>query len=503
MRRSTRASKTNQANSVPTNNQLVDDNSGATVLPVKRTSRRAAALKDISNKEDSKPKCASKVAKDRSRVNSSKSSMEDTRLAVPVGSTVTSSSSSSSSSNNPVKVTTKTAGPGFKIHEDRLEPAEIVLPPPEPSKPVLKNQKAPREDSDETGAEVAIPEQTNSCSKKRKRSETETNPSIVETVAETGTEVTSSVGKENFSDNSLKHARPASNIVTSWEKPRRVKPRSTNPNDCDEILDKLYERWYIQEKEFTAQPYLDKQNDINAKMRAILVDWLVEVHYKFKLHASTLWLTVNIVDRYLEKKQTLRAKLQLVGVASLFIACKFEEIYPPEVNDCVYITDNAYTREAVLEMEGQILQTLNYQICVPTGYHFMMRYLNFINASSYLRYLSFYYAERNLQEYDMLNIPPHKFAASALFAALHHTSLVNPHGPPRKSVWTIELAELTGFTEADLLFCAANILKHVQEETVTASKRQLIATKKKYSVEKYFNISALPIPRLGNQMEGI
>ena len=182
----------------------------------------------------------------------------------------------------------------------------------------------------------------------------------------------------------------------------------------------------------------------------------------------------------------------------MFIACKFEEIYPPDVQECVYITDHTYKREEVLEMEGKILSTLNYQICVPTGYHFMMRYLNFINAPLYLRYLSFYYAERNLQEYDMLNCPPHKFAASALYAALNQCASTQSQGPQRKSVWTVELTELTGLSEADLLFCASNILKHVQEEAVTASKRQLVATKKKYSIDKYFNISLLPVPRLGN-----
>jgi hypothetical protein len=45
--------------------------------------------------------------------------------------------------------------------------------------------------------------------------------------------------------------------------------------------------------------YMEKQNDINEKMRAILVDWLIEVHLKFKLLPETLFLTVNIIDRYL------------------------------------------------------------------------------------------------------------------------------------------------------------------------------------------------------------
>jgi cyclin B len=83
-------------------------------------------------------------------------------------------------------------------------------------------------------------------------------------------------------------------------------------------------------------------------MRAILVDWLIEVHYKFKLMPETLFLTMNLIDRFLERSDVLRTKLQLVGVTAMLIACKYEEIYAPEVRDFVYITDKAYTREEIL-----------------------------------------------------------------------------------------------------------------------------------------------------------
>jgi cyclin B len=66
---------------------------------------------------------------------------------------------------------------------------------------------------------------------------------------------------------------------------------------------------------------MEAQKDINKKMRAILVDWLVEVHHRFKLQPFTLWLCVNILDRYLMKMPTNRNKLQLVGVSALLIAC--------------------------------------------------------------------------------------------------------------------------------------------------------------------------------------
>lgn len=86
-------------------------------------------------------------------------------------------------------------------------------------------------------------------------------------------------------------------------------------------------------------------------MRAILIDWLIEVHLKFKLLPETLFLTINLIDRYLEKQIIPRTKLQLIGVTSMLISSKYEEIYAPEVRDFVYITDKAYTKEEILAME--------------------------------------------------------------------------------------------------------------------------------------------------------
>ena len=90
--------------------------------------------------------------------------------------------------------------------------------------------------------------------------------------------------------------------------------------------------------------YMSHQPEINDKMRSILIDWLIEVHLKFKLLPETLFITVSIIDRYLEKQKVAKSKLQLVGVTALFIASKYEEIYPPEIKDFVFITDNAYSK---------------------------------------------------------------------------------------------------------------------------------------------------------------
>lgn len=77
--------------------------------------------------------------------------------------------------------------------------------------------------------------------------------------------------------------------------------------------------------------YMDFQPELNHKMRAILVDWLIEVHRKFELMPESLYLTINILDRFLSVKTVPRRELQLVGISSMLIACKYEEIWAPEV----------------------------------------------------------------------------------------------------------------------------------------------------------------------------
>jgi hypothetical protein len=162
---------------------------------------------------------------------------------------------------------------------------------------------------------------------------------------------------------------------------------------------------------------MDRQTELNSTMRSILVDWLIEVHMKFRLLPETLYLCVNIIDRYLSQTTVLRNRLQLVGVTALLIACKYEEIYPPEVKDCVYITDRAYTRQDVLDMEALIVKTLKFSLTVPTGHPFVQRFLHVTNASSVVRNLANYYMERMLQEHSALKFKPSLLAAAAVCLA--------------------------------------------------------------------------------------
>ncbi|GJX77550.1 G2/mitotic-specific cyclin-2 isoform X2 [Tanacetum coccineum] len=106
-----------------------------------------------------------------------------------------------------------------------------------------------------------------------------------------------------------------------------------------------------------------------------------EVHYKFDLMEETLYLTVNLIDRFLERQPIARKKVQLVGVTAMLLTCKYEEIYVPVVEDFIVISDKAYTRDEVLMMEKEIVYTLQFSLSYPTVYVFIKRFLKAAQSS--------------------------------------------------------------------------------------------------------------------------
>lgn len=220
---------------------------------------------------------------------------------------------------------------------------------------------------------------------------------------------------------------------------------SDNPLLATEYVNEMYDHFNRLEKDFAVNPvYMAKQDFINEKMRTILVDWLVEVHMKFKMVPESLYICTQIIDRYLELKQVRRSKLQLVGVAALLLAAKYEEIYPPELKELVYITDKAYNRSEIVEMETDIANTLNYYFTVPTIHSFLCRYLKAAHADRTMVQLSCYLAERTLQEYSLIRFRPSTLAAASVYIA--RKSL-------KRHPWSPTLAKYTKYQEADLYEC--------------------------------------------------
>jgi len=216
---------------------------------------------------------------------------------------------------------------------------------------------------------------------------------------------------------------------------------------------------------------MDSQTDISAKMRGILIDWLIEVHMKYRLRLETLHLTVNLIDRYLTRMPVVRKRLQLVGVVAMFIAAKFEEIHPPALRDFVHITDNAYTKEDVLVMECTMLTTLNFQVMVPTVSQFCDGLMKANGCDQVHREVVHYLLELGLLDIRMLQyVPSHNVSAAILLS----NELLG-----RNQVWPSSMVQHSRRTEPALRGCV-EVLRQLLK-TDQSGTGQLQAVRKKFS----------------------
>ena len=202
----------------------------------------------------------------------------------------------------------------------------------------------------------------------------------------------------------------------------------------------------------------------------------MDVHYKFKLIPQTLFLTVNLIDRYLEKEQINRKKLQLVGVTAMFIASKYEEIYAPEVKDFAYVTDSAYTKQEILAMEGKMLIALGFEITSTSPLALLGRYARFAEFTNREFVMARYFLELALIDYNMLKFLPSNLTCSAIYLV---QKLL------KKEVWTQELKEILGYTEKQIRPCARELCFLMQK----AWKGSLTAVKRKFAHERYYKVS--------------
>lgn len=240
---------------------------------------------------------------------------------------------------------------------------------------------------------------------------------------------------------------------------------------------------YLKEAERRNRPkpgYMQKQTDITHSMRTILVDWLVEVSEEYKLHGETLALAVSYIDRFLSFMSVVRAKLQLVGTAALFIAAKYEEIYPPDVGEFVYITDDTYTKTQVLRMEQLILKVLSFDLTVPTSLVFTNLYCVMNDLPDKVKFLTMYICELSLLDADpYLTYVQSEIAAGAL--ALARRALDLP-------MWSKMLENNIGYR----LSALKNIILDLSKTHNAAASIQQQAIQEKYKSKTYKEVAFLP-----------
>ncbi|XP_028757569.1 cyclin-A1-1-like isoform X2 [Neltuma alba] len=254
-----------------------------------------------------------------------------------------------------------------------------------------------------------------------------------------------------------------------------------DPQLCATFACDIYKHLRASEaKKRPSADYMERvQKDINPSMRAILIDWLVEVAEEYRLVPDTLYLTVNYIDRYLSGNAMNRQKLQLLGVSCMMIASKYEEICAPQVEEFCYITDNTYFKEEVLQMESAVLNFLKFEMTAPTIKCFLRRFVRAAQGvnevpSLQLECLANYIAELSLLEYSMLCYAPSLTAASAIFLAKY---LLFPSTKP----WNSTLQHYTLYQPCDLCDC----VRDLHRLCCNTHSSNLPAIREKYSQHKY------------------
>lgn len=201
---------------------------------------------------------------------------------------------------------------------------------------------------------------------------------------------------------------------------------------------------YMKELEITTMPnpdYMKNQDELEWKMRGILVDWLLEVHTRFRLLPETLFLAVNIIDRFLSNKVVQLERLQLVGVTAMFIASKYEEVLSPHVQNFVHVADDGFPESEILTAERFMLATLNYDLSYPNPMNFLRRISKADNYDIQTRTLGKYLLEIGCLDHRFLKHPPSLVAASAMYLA----RLSMDRGP-----WDATLTKYAGYTEQEI-----------------------------------------------------
>ncbi|CAG9328287.1 unnamed protein product [Blepharisma stoltei] len=256
----------------------------------------------------------------------------------------------------------------------------------------------------------------------------------------------------------------------------------SDPQFLGEYAAEIYHNLYVYEDLASFNPdYIKNQPGLSYKMRAILIDWLVSVHLKFKLLTETLYLTVNYIDRYLEKRPVPKSNLQLVGATALFISCKYEEIIPVTVDDFVIITDKTYTRDQILVMERDMLAALDFNLTVVTTWRFLERLEMVAELDMKMSFFVRYLCELALVEYHMLKYKASMIAASAVYLCqkLHK---IDPS-------WSARLVSCSRYNESELRACAKDLLILFQ----AAPKHSLVGVREKYSKSSFFEVAKLKI----------
>ncbi|KAJ2473275.1 G2/mitotic-specific cyclin [Coemansia sp. RSA 2322] len=228
---------------------------------------------------------------------------------------------------------------------------------------------------------------------------------------------------------------------------------SDDPLMVSEYIGDIIE--YLREREQTTMPnpaYMGKQKELTWEMRRVLVNWIVQIHYQLRMLPETLFLAVNIVDRFLSKRQVAVGKFQLVGLTALMLACKYEETTTPHIEDFVYLAGNSYSVKEILNTEVFMLSVLDFDMSYPNPMTFLRRVSKAEEYNMQTRTVAKYLMEICLVDHRLMQYSPSHIAAASIFLGRR----ILESGP-----WNANLRHYSGYTEAELGPCVATMLDHL------------------------------------------
>ena len=226
---------------------------------------------------------------------------------------------------------------------------------------------------------------------------------------------------------------------------------------------------------------MENQNEINHVMRSILIDWIIEVHNRFHFKTKTLFQTVYIIDLYLSYENIEKKNFQLLGIASLLIACKENEIYVPNPQQYIEVTDFAYQKKDLLNMEKKIMHVTKFEILIPTAEEFYSILSKKFNFTEKQYELGNYFLDSSLVSYDLLMYQPSTIGVACAYIVMKFYQ-INGYRELYSSKMTN--AEHPQKTIKD---CARDLCRFVKN----LSNSTLLAVKAKYSSVEHLNVAAI------------
>ncbi|EDV42473.1 uncharacterized protein Dana_GF18004 [Drosophila ananassae] len=240
------------------------------------------------------------------------------------------------------------------------------------------------------------------------------------------------------------------------------------------------------EPEFPIGDYMPRQKHLTTWMRTLLVDWMVEVQETFELNHETLYLAVKIVDLYLNREVIAKEKLQLLGAAAFFIACKYDERQPPLIDDFLYICDGAYNHDELVGMEREALRVINFDLGIPLSYRFLRRYARCAKVPMPTLTLARYILELSLMDYATISFSDSQMASAALFMALR---MHGGTGQLEKQTWSSTLMYYTGYQLAEF----AEIVPVLNAGLNRKPRGAIKTIRNKYSHKIFHEVAKVPL----------